>query len=403
MPKKKTPPKNRPDNKWWSYVTGRRGYNRVRVYRDRPDAPIRIEWFDNEGRHREVLRTESGIPIFDEAQAVELAERAAKAQARKRQAKAQEELFGYRKRYTLGQLLEALHNARESKWRPSYKRDQDRFRAFWGGELKKETPLDRITPAKVEHAARVAAQANGWSPRTEQAYLRYIVDAFYFAAKKLKWITNEQDLAAVEMPKPDSKGVPYSDEEARKLVPKTLEVDLRCAAVAGIAATTGRRLNAIRNLSEDCVRRDDLPDRPRLRITFERATDKGKKTSEAYVEDPNVIQLVETLLGTPAVKATGLLFPSGSLMSKKADRKPISRERLIRMLHEAEEKAGVPHVKGRAYHGFKRWFATMAEDMDSAARQAGTTLATMQRVYRKDDPQRKGRVSREAGRRIWGS
>lgn len=404
MPRKRKPPKNRPDNKHWSYVTGRRGYNRIRVYRDREGAPIRIEWFDNAGRHREVLRTQDGTPVFNEDHAVEYAERAAKAQAKRREAIAARELLGQRPRYTLGQLFEALHRARESSWSEAYQRDQKRYRAFWEGELTKGVSLDRVTPAKVEHLARKAAEANGWSPRTEQSYLRYIVDAFYYASKKLKWIAPEQDLAAVEIPKAKSKGVPYTDDETRKLVPATLKVDLRCAGMAAIAATTGRRLNAIRHRMLTDVARDDLPDRPRMRIVFDPETDKARDQGVSYIEDPNAIAIVEMLMQTPAVQATGLLFPSGDLQRKTpAKRKPIRPEPLIDMLHEAERIAGVKEIKGRAYHGFKRWFATVAEDADAAARQSGTTRATLERIYRGDRPERKGKVSREAGERIWGS
>lgn len=404
MAKKKEPPKNRPGNKWWSYVTGRRGYNRIRVFRDREGAPIRIEWWDNAGRHREVLRTESGIPIFNAELAIEAAERAARAQAKKREAIAARELLGWKPRYTLAQLLDALHNARESKWRPSYRRDQGRFRAFWLGELGKDTTLDRITPAKVEHVARKAAEANGWSARTEQAYLRYIVDAFYFASKKLKWIAPEQDLAAVEIPKPDNHGVPYTDEEARRLVQASEQVDLRCAGVAAIAATTGRRLNAIRQLRVDQYRREDTPDGPRAVIIFERETDKAKKTSRAYIEDQNVIALIERLLAKPAVKATGLLFPAGDLDSREhAQPMPVSREHLIRLLHEAEKLADVPHIKGRAYHGFKRWFATVVPDPDAGSQQSGTSHGTFMRRYRGERPEEKARASKEAARRIWGT
>lgn len=76
----------------------------------------------------------------------------------------------------------------------------------------------------------------------------------------------------------------------------------------------------------------------------------------------------------------GPLFPD-----KHGD--PCSPWIALRWLHEAEEAAGVPHVKGRGYHGVKRRFVTglLSEtgDADLVGRVTGTsTTALIEQTYR---------------------
>lgn len=400
MKRRDEPPPNRRrgerENKLWSYVAGTKRVNRIRVYA-RSDTPtIWIEWHDDTGRHREPLTTPAGRPITSRALAVKIADRAASAQLTKREASAAHELLGVPKRHTLGELFQRLHDAREKAWSEPYQRDQKRFRKFWLAALGKPTPLARVTPAAAEEKVRAGAEAEGWSARTQRAYLRYLVDAFSYAQRKLKWINEEKNLSAVEMPKGESESKPYSRDEALRLLPATREVDPRCWACAEIAYQTQRRLNAIRSLTVAAYRTEAQKGVAIGVLQFEGKTDKARKTGQAVITG-EAKEAVEYLLEQPAVRASGLLFPAGDLADAEAPAVRVSREQLIDWLHEAEKRAGVPLVEGRAYHGLKRRGVADAgraiRDTAVVSKQSGTTKATLDRIYDQDDLEPKAELA----------
>lgn len=68
----------------WRRSVGDKGVNRITVY-ERPDATsIHVEWWDNEGRHREALRRATGEPVTDRKLALKLASIMAEAQKKRR-------------------------------------------------------------------------------------------------------------------------------------------------------------------------------------------------------------------------------------------------------------------------------------------------------------------------------
>lgn len=54
-----------PDPRPWPYSVGARGINRVRVYSRADSKVCQIEWFDDDGRQQQSLRTFFGDPIED--------------------------------------------------------------------------------------------------------------------------------------------------------------------------------------------------------------------------------------------------------------------------------------------------------------------------------------------------
>lgn len=383
-----------PKRNLWRYAVGSKTVNRVTVY-ERPDSPnLYVEWYDDDGRHQESLRSATGKPVTDRKLAMEIAEHMAKRQEQTRNAESSELIFGKRRPHTLAELLERLHEGKGTRWRPSYRSSQDRFRAFWLAKLGDGFQIAGWSAQQVERVVAAAAAENKWSARTEGSYLRYLVDAASFAQHKLKWITEGDNLSAVEIPDPSSEGIPYSEEEVRRLLPALRAVDPRAGLVGDAYWQAGRRLTATRMLRVADVRMEG----EFAVLFYAKGTDKAKKKGEVALAGLAVDNL-RRLMDTPAVKASGLLCPDGSLDDPKAKRKVVHKYRFAASwVPEAEKRAGIPHVHGRGLHGIKRTFATEAVDQDAAALQSGTTKQILQSVYRhaKLEPKKKLALSMAA-------
>lgn len=343
----------------WRFSAGHKGVSRVTVF-ERPDgSSIYVEWWDDDGRHKAALSTVIGHPVTDREQAKEIARRMAMRQEQKRNQRAAE-LLGLPSKRTLLELLEAVHKNRSPSWSKSYKRDQKRYREFWEMKLG-AVPLIRVNADLVERIARTEAKRKGWSKRTQGAVLRYVVDAFSYAEKKLKWIEPRHNLSAVDIPRPKGRSEAYTLAEMRKLLPALESQNWRAGFIGHVAIQTGRRLTAIRTLPthEGWATVED----GYAILRFPGETDKARNTGQAVVAG-DALRLVERALEGWAV--------------------PKMHE-CRRWILDAEKAAGVPHRKRRAWHGIKRLYATLAKGHRSWDKQSGTTGATLGKVYVQDE------------------
>lgn len=340
----------------WRYSAGKKGVNRVTVF-ERPDATnIFVEWWDSLGRHRQSLRKASGVPVTDRDEAMRACDKMAAAQEQKAN-QTFGEMLGVPTDRNLLDLLKRLHADKGAEWSESYRRDQDRYRKFWEAKLG-AVRLAHVTPAQLE---KIAAAAFPKKANTRGKVLRYIVDAFYYAQHKLKWITEEHNLSAVNIPKAKTQSRPYTLEEAKKLLPALEAVDWRAGWIGYVAVLTGRRLTAIRTLPRQAGWFEDLGDHGVL--AFPGETDKARNTGEAIVT------------GT-ALELTR--------RARKRYSVP-SMEEVQDWLRAAEKAAGVPHKTHRSWHGLKRLYATLAKGHAGREKQSGTTGATLDRVYVQDE------------------
>jgi hypothetical protein len=387
----------RSDRRPWPYSVGTRGVNCVRVYnRDDCGDSIQIEWSDDRGRIQRALTSIVGVPVTDRTLARDIADRLSAAQAQKRNAHARALVFGA-DAITLGALLEKYHDLREGKWSPNFVKDQRRYRAFWLQHLGAETPVHpaHINEAKVTQIVdREATLARRpWGGGTKGHYLGYIRDALRYGKEQLKVLDDKVLLTALELPS-KGRGVSYTAEEIALLLTDLRERDLRAFIVATAYHQAGRRINATRLLAASDVRFATFPTpsgkHPAAVLTYAAGTDKAGKAGEAVLAGAAVDALRE-LLAKPAVKATGWLMPVGDLDDGavrvgRQKRGPISKDTLYDILADAEEAVGIAHVKGRLYHGMKRRFATLTKaERAIAARQSGTTEATLAGIYEQDD------------------
>lgn len=382
-------------SKTWSWSTGERGVNRVRVYERKPGGPLQIEWHTDGGRKRKSLKKLVGEPVYDRETAKTIAtEMAAKLRSKSGPKTNLLQALGLGTGRTLKEAWDQYIATRNSRWAESYHTDQRRYRAFWCEALGADTRLTEIAPATVERSVNEAAEERDWSDNTVRHYLVVLKSVLNFAARDLRWMP-ESALPAIDFPDIDPEGHPYEPRELAALLEETLQLDLRLGVMARIGCTTLRRLGAIRELElKDLASREIDGDVVPV-IRFPGDTDKQGKTSEAVLP-PSTAKLVKRLAEKPAVRAAGYLFVRGDLEDPdppEDKRKPLHDRTVNEWWHEAEAAAGVEWIDGRAFHGIKRIGATVSSHLTgglaAAAQQSGTDADTLREVYVKSYPEQK--------------
>ena len=345
----------------WSYICGTRSVNRMRVYERRDSKCIYVEWFDDDGRHQKVL-TVNRERVTDRKLAIRIAHRLADAQARRRNQNAAEMLFGRSAIHTLPQIFAELHDEKEAKWSGRWNTDQKRYRAYW--ELKLgDVSCIGLSPRAVARIVEADAKKNGWSGRTVRGYLRYMKEAMSYAQLQLKWIEERHNLSALVMPSGLGISRSYTEPEVLEILNKLPEIDARAYAIGEVLYCTGRRLTATRTLPTRSYA-------PPL-LEYPGSTDKARKSGVTVLTR----QAMAALTDVP--KHPDFLFPADNR------RTPVRQQTLGDWLHEAEVLAGVDHVDGRAWHSFKRVYATVTQGIVGRDKQSGTTEETLD-IYRQD-------------------
>lgn len=352
----------------WSFICGKRGASRVRVYERWPGSPLQIEWYLHGKRYQRSLKYETGATIYDKDDAVAIAKRTSDRLEQEHVQRYRQAEYRPTQARNLTQLLARWHNDKADEWSEGHQRDQDRYSKLWIRRLGKTAPLTSITPAMVEAVARKEAKDRKWRPRSQQAFLRYIVDAFAYAERKLKWIEAKNNLAGVTIPAAKSKGKAYGLDDVRKLLPKLEEVDDVAGWLGHVLWQTGRRLTAARTLPKRAVQVDD----GFSVIEWPEETDKPGNGGLSVVVG-RAHELTKKLMKRPGKYVAGKEPPSLDVCDKE-------------WMPAAEKKAGIKHVTGRSWHGLKRRFSDRTQGLKSRAAQAGTREDTLARIYDpKDD------------------
>lgn len=374
----------------WRYEVGTKGINLVKVYEREKEGALHVEYWvpgpdGKRKRRREGLANSKGERVFDRGVAMAIADHMSDRQWDHAHATTKEEILGIPMRRTIEGLLDELHEARSADWSRVHKTDQKRLKTLWLATLGKDADLRTLNDALVAKKARDVAAAKKWSPRRHQRFLGYMREAFNFAADELKWLKPHDKLTAAKGPKVRArKDRDYSVDEVQKLLAAAIgpakDVDPRTAAAVAIACMTGRRLNAIRTLHADAYTTEKRNGEIVGVIEFPAETDKAREEGRAYLRG-SLREIVDQLAARSAVKASGKLFPAGDLKSRAIRRPYAAATWLTDQLHELEATAKVDYIERRAYHGFKKFFATVVEP-HLAADQSGTDEATLRRHYR---------------------
>jgi hypothetical protein len=122
-------------------------------------------------------------------------------------------------------------------------------------------------------------------------------------------------------------------------------------------------------------------------LTFPGETDKARNTGEVVV------------VGR-AHEITCELMATGSHAYVLGTEPPTEETCIRQWLHKAEALAGIAHVKGRAWHGLKRRFATASRGFVGRAKQSGTREETLEREYVQDDHNPKLAVARALAKMV---
>jgi hypothetical protein len=267
-----------------------------------------------------------------------------------------------RSRRELGELLERYHaSATASDWGDHHAADQERARQFWLGKLGADiwVPTE-LSKAVARREARKAAEARGWSPRTEEKYLRYLHAAVRWGYRQAD-LYDDHPLRGLETPdyEQDTSELAYTLDEVRRLVTPHPGVDWRLTLAANLAWDTGRRRAALVQVRawED-TERIEVDDATRLAVVFRADADKASRTGVVVVSRATE-RLVENAWKRRAVTAGGWLLPGGHLgqMGQLVER-PLVPDSLTSLLREAEDTLDIDHVEGRGWHGFKRRHVT---------------------------------------------
>lgn len=309
-----------------------------------------------------------GYPVTDRETAEEAARRMSKAQERRRNQQAAE-LLGLPTARTLKELLDQRHEDLRATWSEKYAKSRELRKAFWLDKLG-DARLTHVRASVVERVAREAQAEDELSERWRQDVLRYLVDSFIYAEKKLKWIEPRHNLSAVTIPSANGRGAAYTLAQARKIIPALWKVEPRAGWMGEVAFQTGRRIGAIRQLEPT----DVIHGETWTAIRFPKETDKPGKGGEAWV------------YGLP----------------ERTDWRVPTHDEVDEWMEEAEKKAKVPHVDGRLWHGIKRLYATLATGMTGADLQAGTLRSTLDARYRQDVAEPKMEVAKALAGRLAG-
>jgi integrase len=287
---------------------------------------------------------------------------------------------------SVGRLLEAMHQGREETWRPTYKRDQARFRKFWIDQLGASTATTDVSAHVVEAIVSKEAKKHQWGPATRNRYKRYIVDAYYYGQQKLKWFTSDHNLSAVDFEDPKSKGRAFTVAELQKLLPALEAVDPFAGWLGHVLWQTGRRLTAARTLRKTDVRIEG----GRTVVYWPEETDKAGKEGVSVIVG-RAAELAAELRKRPGRYMAGAEPPDLDLCEKE-------------WFPAAEKGAGIKHVEGRAWHGIKRRYSTETKGMKGRDKQSGTLESTLRGVYEVDDDlEAKTEVAETLARRMAGA
>ena len=346
---------------------------------ERADSPGRIYleryWITGQGRVR--LLADGTTRAAAEVLATKTASKREELLLRGRDA------FGDQKEMTLFVLYERYHASTQSKkWGIRHRREQDRCRDFWKMELR-DLPVrpEILTHELVEGKAQDAAERAGWSDRTHEKYLKYLMAATRWGKRKGRCYRVDP-LDGLDLPEviSNTSKLTYAPEDARKLLEPHERIDWRVTLAFAITVATGRRISSILHLwagMEDHVKESDVAvltvpvrdpatgetrELESMFLHFRAEHDKGGRDEWVPVPD-RVRSLIEEAVEREPVWESGWLLPEGRLEYRDKRHKPMDATSIIDNLHNAEDVLGIERVRGRGYHGGKRLHVTMGMEL----------------------------------------
>jgi integrase len=388
----------------WSYLAGKKGINRVRVYEDGKGGPLLLEWqepvFDNQGLavidprtgKQETKKKRRSLPgTTSRAEAIKTAEEVA-------------EKWGNRTvggpvaapkatgPLTLGYLLDLYFAEVVPNKKPDTQRQNDTDRRMFLAYFGRDAVVERIGPdgrpqteiGRVRYNDFIRARKDGSIPGFAKAKGQTIKNDVRFLRAVFKWAKLERDDGNVLLLRNPWEGFPDppADKPLRQEMTPQLHSVLvekapnwRMGIVLELCRETRRRMNSVRQLALEDI--DLTAGVVRWRGEF----DKVGKTRVT----PLTRRAVDVIRRAVARGQEEGLEGSPWLIPAQDDpAQPISRVRLDHWMRRTKREQGI-NIPRLGYHGEKR--AGIRDPkfrrLDPAVQEelAGTTWDTMRRVY----------------------
>lgn len=160
------------------------------------------------------------------------------------------------------------------------------------------------------------------------------------------------------------------------------QVSRSLSTLLTLAAETGRRIGAIRQLRADDLRLERTRQNPHGAIRWPAETDKLTRSSLVPLNPPARAALEEWLAERPVV-GRAYLFPAPT-----DPEKPVDRYLAARWLQSAEKLAGLEPLDGTLWHAYRRMFAMELKHLpvqDVAFLGGWTSVETVMQIYQQHD------------------
>lgn len=389
----------------WSYLAGKKGKTRVRVYEKCKGGPLLLEWrepvFDNQGpvidprtgsqktKRMRLSLTASGINSRTEAikKAEEVAERFG--ELRTGAAVTAPKQSGP---LTLGRMLDLYFREVVPTKKPDTQKQNDTDRRMFLAYFGRDAVVERIGPdgrpqteiGRVRYNEFIKARKEGTIPGFAPAKGQTIKNDIRFLRAVMRWAKLERDDGSVLLVRNPWEGfpVPAGDKPVRQEMTPELHrvlvdnaVNWRMAVVLDLCRETRRRMNSVRQLALADI--DLSGGLVRWRGEF----DKVGKTRVT----PLSTRAIETIRRALAHRREDGLQDSPWLLPAEDDpAKAVPRSRLDNFMRRTKREQGI-NIPRLGYHGEKRAGIRDPKfrSLDPAVQEelAGTTWDTMRRVY----------------------
>jgi integrase len=388
----------------WSYLAGKKGINRVRVYEDGKGGPLLLEWqepvFDNQGYavidprtgKQETKKKRRSLPgTTSRAEAIKTAEEVA-------------EKWGSRTAggpvaapkatgpLTLGFVLDLYFAEVVPHKKPDTQRQNDTDRRMFLAYFGRDAVVERIGPdgrpqteiGRVRYNDFIRARKDGAIPGFAKAKGQTINNDVRFLRAVFKWAKLERDDGNVLLLRNPWEGFPdpAADKPLRQEMTPQLHALLvehaanwRMGIVLELCRETRRRMNSVRQLALEDI---DLAARV---VRWRGEFDKVGKTRVT----PLTRRAVDVILRALAHRQEEGLQDSPWLIPAPDDgTQPVRRTRLDNWMRSTKREQGI-NIPRLGYHGEKRAGIRDPKfrSLDPAVQEelAGTTWETMRRVY----------------------
>lgn len=389
----------------WSYLAGKKGKNRVRVYEDGKGGPLLLEWrepvFDKQGpvidprtgaqKSKRVRISLAAEGITSRTEAIKKAEQVAErfGELRTGTAMTAPKATGP---LTLGRMLDLYFAEVVPTKKPGTQRQNDTDRRMFLAFFGRDAVVERIGPdgrpqtelGRIRYNEFVQARKDGTIPGFPAVKGQTIKNDVRFLRAVFRWAKLERDDASVLLVRNPWEGfpVPAGDKPLRQEMTPELHrvlvenaVNWRMAIVLQLCRETRRRLNSVRQLALADI------DLTAGMVWWRGEFDKVGKTRVT----PLTTRAIETIRRALAhrreegVQDSPWLFPT-----PEDPTTAVPRTRLDHWMRRTKRQQGI-NLPRLGYHGEKRAGIRDPKfrSLDPAVQEelAGTTWETMRRIY----------------------